>query len=461
MSAEITMPKLSDTMEEGTIVRWKVKAGDRVSKGDIVAEVETDKATMEMEAFEEGTVSEIKVEEGNTVAVGTVLAVLSSDDAESEMSEEEVEEDTKEKTEKAAEEKESEPAAKTKKEEKPVASTKEDQAEKESAAVKAKAEASEEAPEKKEKKEFEPDMGKTDGSPERETGAKGDEKERIAVSPAARKLAKEKSISLSGIQGSGPDGRIVLADIEGKGGSGKQSAGILPEGKKEKEVSGNGNDAKAQRVRRVVARKMEESWKNIPHFFVTVAIDVSDAMRFHEDLHVSLNDFILAAVGRALKDHPRVNSLWLEGEAVPQNAVNVAVAVATEEGLYSPVVRDCDRLSLQEIHRRSRELQDKVKNGTIRTEDIENAGFTISNMGMLGVESFTAIITPPQAAALAIGRATPEAVVAANGDFEVVQRMRVTLSADHRILDGADGAAFLDSVKNYLETPLRLIVTVE
>ena len=160
-----------------------------------------------------------------------------------------------------------------------------------------------------------------------------------------------------------------------------------------------------------------------------------------------LNDFILAAVGRTLREHPQVNSLWQNGAAVVRDEVNVAFAVATEEGLFSPVLRNCDRLSLKEIHQSSRELQAKIKAGTISGEELEGATFTVSNMGMLGVESFSAIITPPQAAVLAVGAAAAEAVVAANGELEVVQRLRLTLSADHRIMDGAYGATFLKGVK--------------
>ncbi len=425
MSVEITMPKLSDTMEEGTVIRWVVKVGERVSKGDVIAEVETDKAAMEMEAFDEGFVSKILVEEGETVPVGTVIAVLIGG---------------KEKMENAEEE--------TAKEE-----TAEEKAPEENSKTAGGKEKKEPPPEAEEKPRPSPEEKPSSGEPE---------EKRVAASPAARKLAEEKHIPFSQLEGTGPGGRIVLKDVEKKIAFDKEGGEVseVREDKEPKPSAAKG-DAKSQRIRKVVARKMEESWKNIPHFFVTMAVDISDAIRFHKDIEVSLNDFILAAVARALRDHPKVNALWQEGEAVTQQDINVAFAVATEEGLFSPMIRNCDRLSLKDIHHRSKELQGKIKEGTLRSEDIEGATFTISNMGMFGVESFSAIITSPQAAALAVGGAAPEAVVAENGELEVVQRLRLTLSGDHRIIDGADGAAFLKSVKNYLEAPLKLVVTVE
>lgn len=428
MSGEVTMPKLSDTMEEGTIIRWRVKVGDRVSNGDVIAEVETDKAAMEMEAFEEGFVSEIRVEEGATVPVGTVIAVLIGGTAKKE----------KEKVEKEVESKKTGEA-------------------------KSQEDSTEVTVEKEKKEPPARAEDKVDQSPGKVPLSEESDDQRIAVSPAARKLAEENKISLSKLKGTGPGGRIVLADVEQKVGT-SESEDITetpPQVEREAQASDADAKAKARRIRRVVARKMEESWKSIPHFFVTMAVDVDEVQRFHRELRVSLNDFILAAVGRALRDHPQVNSLWQDGEAVSRGEVSVAFAVSTEQGLYSPVVRNCDRLSLQEIHQRSRELQDKIKAGTISGEELEGATFTVSNMGMLGVESFSAIITPPQAAVLAVGEVVAEAVVAENGELEVVQRLRLTLSADHRVLDGADGAAFLKSVKNYLEAPLQLIVTIE
>jgi pyruvate dehydrogenase E2 component (dihydrolipoamide acetyltransferase) len=203
---------------------------------------------------------------------------------------------------------------------------------------------------------------------------------------------------------------------------------------------------------------MTQSWQNVPHFYVTVAVDMSDVMRFNSQLDLSVNDFILAAAARALLDHPQVNSRWNDGEVELLEEINVAIAVATEKGLYSPVIRDCADLSVRGIGERARELAEKARQGRLKAEDMSDGTFTVSNMGMLGVESFTAIITPPQAAALAVGAVQHEPVVdGGQGDLAVIPRMRLTLSADHRALDGADAADFLNTVRDYLEVPIKLV----
>lgn len=203
---------------------------------------------------------------------------------------------------------------------------------------------------------------------------------------------------------------------------------------------------------------MTESWQNVPHFFVTVAVDMSDVMHIHSQLDLSVNDFILAAVARALEDHPEVNSRWHEGGVETLEEINVALAVATRHGLFNPVIRNCAELSVRRIGAQAREMAARAQQGRLKADDMSNATFTVSNMGMLGVESFTAIITAPQAAALAVGAVTPEAVAEREGDVVVIPRMRVTLSADHRVLDGADAAAFLNTVRDYLEQPITLVV---
>jgi pyruvate dehydrogenase E2 component (dihydrolipoamide acetyltransferase) len=418
MAIEITMPKLSDTMEEGTILKWRVKKGDRVERGDIIAEVETDKAAMEMEAFEAGVVSELKVEENDTVEVGTVIAVL---EAEGEKAEEEKAEEEKAEEEKAEEEKAEEEKAE------------EGKAEEE----KAEEEKAEEEKAEEEKVEEE--------KAERETMPGG---RKPVVSPAARRLAREKGVDLSTLRGSGPGGRVVLTDVQ------KAAAGEAPVRKAEKAIPGGGKSVK---IRRIVARKMAEAWQTIPHFFVTVAVDMTDVIRFRQDLGVTINDFILAAVTRSLVEHPWVNSYWIDGEAMEQESVNIALAVATDRGLYNPVLRDCQTLSLRQISARAAELAEKAHDGKLNQEDLDGGTFTISNMGMLGVESFSAIITPPQAAVLAVGTVKGEVVVDDQGEPGIAPILRMTLSADHRILDGADAAEFLTTLKSYLEAPVTLV----
>ncbi len=214
---------------------------------------------------------------------------------------------------------------------------------------------------------------------------------------------------------------------------------------------------KAVRIRRLIERKMVDSWQTKPHFFVTVAVDMTDVIRFRKDLGVTINDFIMAATSAALKEHPWVNSHWIDGEAVEQQAINLAMAVATEGGLYYPVIKDAGRMSLKQLSETANVLAEKAHLGQLEDTEQEDGTFTVTNMGMLGVESFAAIVTPPQAAVLAVGTVKGEVVVDEHEELVVAPMVRLTLSADHRILDGADSAEFLDSLKSYLEAPVTLV----
>jgi len=418
MAIEITMPKLSDTMAEGTILSWRVKQGDRVSRGDIIAEVETDKAAMEMEAFEDGVIASLAVGEGETVAVGTVIAVIES--AKDDQG--------------AAAPPKAEPVAAAAP---PKAESVVVEAEKEPAPAAAKPQPPAAPP-------VAPEPEPAQAEPALAQPLRG-------VSPAARALARERGIDLAGVRGSGPGGRVVLADVEqSQPKSSTEAPAATPA---EAPAAGK----KSVKIRRLVARKMVESWQNIPHFFVTVAVDMTDIIRFRKDLGVSINDFILEATARSLKEHPWVNSFWVDGEGVEQPQINISMAVATERGLYNPVVHDCGSLSLKEISKRSAELADKAHRGKLTQQDMDGGTFTISNMGMLGVETFSAIITPPQAAVLAVGTIRGEVVVDEKGEPGIATILRLTLSADHRILDGADAADFLTTLKSYLEAPVTLL----
>lgn len=214
---------------------------------------------------------------------------------------------------------------------------------------------------------------------------------------------------------------------------------------------------KSVRIRRLIERKMIDSWQNKPHFYVTIAVDMTDIIRFRKDLGITINDFIMAASSAALKEHPWVNSHWVDGEAVEQSQINLAIAVATEGGLYYPVIKDVEQFSLKQLSQSSADLAERAHLGQLSDDDQEDGTFTITNMGMLGVESFAAIVTPPQAAVLAVGTVKGEVVVDEHEELVVAPMVRVTLSADHRILDGADAAEFLDSLKSYLEAPVTLI----
>jgi pyruvate dehydrogenase E2 component (dihydrolipoamide acetyltransferase) len=453
MPTEITMPKLSDTMEEGTVLQWRIKEGDTVRPGDVIAEVETDKAAMEMEAFENGTVSELRVKQGETVPVGTVLAILNGAGQQKEGRAEA----SQKPQEAAPQHREEKVAAEEKPARRGGAAKEEEQVSEEEQAA-ARQEQSPAAAEKTlEEKEVSTEAGEQAPSKEaQKPRPDGPAMPRLeAVSPAARKLAKEKGIDLARVRGTGPGGRIVLADVEKMQGQGQQPS--PPVGTMDASAEGARMGRKSTTVRRVVAGKMVESWQQVPHFFVTVAVDMTDVIRFRKDLGVSINDFVITATARCLREHPWVNSLWQEGEGVEQSTINISLAVATERGLYNPVLHDCGSMPLKEVGRRSTELAKKAHAGKLTREDMEGGTFTISNMGMLGVESFTAIITPPQAAVLAVGTARGEVIVDEKGEPGIAPIMRLTLSADHRILDGADAAAFLTDLKSYLEAPVTLI----
>jgi pyruvate dehydrogenase E2 component (dihydrolipoamide acetyltransferase) len=216
-------------------------------------------------------------------------------------------------------------------------------------------------------------------------------------------------------------------------------------------------DHRKIRIRRLIERKMVESWQSKPHFFVTIAVDMTDVIRFRKDLGVTINDFVLAATTAALKEHPWVNSHWVDGEAVEQASINLAMAVATEGGLYYPVIKGAGQMSLKQLSESADVLAEKAHLGQLDEEEQEGGTFTVTNMGMLGVESFAAIVTPPQAAVLAVGTVKGEVVVDEHEELVVAPMVRLTLSSDHRILDGADAAEFLDSLKSYLEAPVTLI----
>lgn len=278
---------------------------------------------------------------------------------------------------------------------------------------------------------------------------------RISASPAARKLAKELRLSLESIDGSGPGGRVLLSDVERAYAERTPPAVAVSRDLTTKAAAAG--SGKSVKVRRLTARKMEESWNTIPHFYVTMSVDMTDVIRFRKDLGVSINDFVLAATNHALQEHPWVNSHWNGERGIEQEEVNLAMAVATEHGLYYPVIRNCERLSLRQISEEAGILADKANRGQLPQEEMDGGTFTISNMGMLGVESFAALVTPPQAAVLAVGTVKGEVVVDDQGEPAVAPIMRITMAADHRILDGADAADFLDTLKSYLEAPITLV----
>lgn len=415
MPIEVIMPRMSDTMEEGKILAWLKKVGDRVEVGDVIAEVETDKADMEMEALDEGFLAAIRVREGESVPVGSVIALL---------------------TEAQGEAVDVAP---------PPANGKPPRAA-------AKKPAAKNANKKVRK------IRDTAPKPAPAARKKGG---RVLASPIVKKIAAERGIDLSAVRGSGPGGRIVKQDMEGVS---------APAGRR---ISKTASPAAAvegrvepfSRMRAAIAKRMAGSMRDAPHFFVTSEIDMSEAVRLRTSLklsdrvpgEVTYTHLLVKAAAVALQRHPRVNAAYTpEGRAF-RDDVNVGIAVALDDGLIVPVLHDCQRLSLLEVAARANALVERARSGTPRPEDLSGGSFTISNLGMYPVEHFTAVINPPQAAILATS-AIKERPVVRDGQIVIARTMLVTLSSDHRVLDGATSARFLQEFKNLLENPVGLMV---
>lgn len=454
MAIKVEMPKLSDTMEEGVIAKWNVQEGDTVESGDIVAEVETDKATMEVEVFDAGTILKILVDEGDAVPLGKVMAVIGEEgedisditggEAESESQVEVEEEGKAEEEEKDEDEEEADDESKQ-----------EEKKDKE----KQEAEKQEEKSEKQEGSDKEQTEDKGDGEddgklkkPESSNGKKRSENDRIKASPLARKMAEEQGIELSNVQGTGPEGRIIKKDIENF-----QPASENVESTREDQ------EHRVSQMRKTIARRLAESKYNSPHYYETIDIDVEQLFAARKQINemiegkISFNDIIMKACAAALRQHPMVNSSWQEDTILEHGDVNVAFAVAIDEGLITPVIEHTDQKGLQQISSESKELAEQARNRELQPEQMEGSTFTISNLGMFGIEQFTAIINPPNACILAVGAIRDEPVVR---DGEVVpgKRMKVTLSSDHRIVDGATAAQFLNTLQSMLQNPLGMLL---
>lgn len=426
MAIKIEMPKLSDTMEEGVIAKWNVKEGDKISAGDIIAEVETDKATMDVEAFDDGTLLKIIPQEGDAVPLGGLIAVIGEEGEDISdildgaggggSSESSKSEDSDKKEEKESEEKE------------------EDKSE-----------------EKTESKE---------SSSESDNG-------RVKASPLAKKMAEDKGIDISSVQGSGPDGRVVKKDIEDyKGGSSSGSGLSKPSSSSSASRSFESlesKEVKVSQMRKVIARRLSESKFTNPHFYETIDIDMKAAMAARSsmneanDVKISFNDIVVKACAIALTRHQAINSSWHDDVIKEHGDVHVAVAVAIDEGLMTPVITHADKKGLSEISSQTRELAGLARDRKLQPEQMEGSTFTISNLGMFGIEEFTAIINPPNACILAVG-AIRDVPVVENGAVVPGKRMKITLSSDHRIVDGAKAAQFLNTVKNLLENPLSMLL---
>ncbi|TVP46102.1 MAG: pyruvate dehydrogenase complex dihydrolipoamide acetyltransferase [Mongoliibacter sp.] len=422
----ITMPKMSDTMTEGTIASWLKKEGDDVKSGDIIAEVETDKATMELESYEDGTLLYIGVKTGDSVDVDGVIAIIGEKGADFE---------TLLKAHKSKSE-ESESSSKSEKSED-------------------KKEEKIDAPKAEEKKEeSKPDSGST--APNTTDGG------RVKASPLAKKMASDKGIDISLLKGSGENGRIVKRDIE------NYNPATAPAATSDRAVAPaigqeSYKEEKVSQMRKIIAKRLAESKFNAPHFYLTMEINMDKAIEARKSMNevspvkISFNDMVIKASAAALRQHPKVNTAWLGDKIRYNEHIHIGMAVAVEEGLLVPVIRFADTKSLSQISNEAKSLGGKAKNKELQPKDWEGNTFTISNLGMFGIEEFTAIINPPDACILAVG-GIKETVIVKNGQMQIGNVMKVTLSCDHRVVDGAVGSAFLQTLKGLLEDPVRILI---
>lgn len=429
MDEVILMPRLSDTMTEGVIAGWHKKVGDPVKKGDVLADIETDKATMELESYKNGTLLYMGAKEGESIAVNELLAIIGGDKV-----------DVQKIVDAARN-----AAGATTSADKEILEPADAGAEQLSA-------------------DSEQREAVSKQSSAGEEVASSQEGGRVKASPLAKRLAAEKGIDISEVHGTGDGGRIIKKDIDGFVPRSKEAvapkSAALPAGPVG-EVSFE--DIPVSQMRKVIAKRLAESKFSAPHFYLTIAVDMDNAVVSRGKLNevspvkISFNDIVLKACAMALKQHPQVNSSWMGDKIRRNHHVNIGVAVAVEEGLLVPVVRFADLKSLSQIATEVKELAQKAKNKKLQPSEWEGSTFTISNLGMFGIDEFTAIINPPDACILAIG-GIQQVPVVKNGAIVPGNLMKVTLSCDHRVVDGATGAAFLQTLQGLLEEPMRMLI---
>lgn len=430
MATQILMPALSPTMEEGTLAKWLVKEGDTVQSGDLLAEIETDKATMEFEAVDEGVIGKLLVAEGTEgVSVNTPIAVLLED-----------------------------------------GESADDATVKSTPKTEAKAQKSEEA---------KPFTAKAEPPAKEQPKAavatpEGGNAERIFASPLARRLAAEGKIDLSQLKGSGPHGRIVKSDVEGFSPAPKaqpEAAPAMAQSASSETIKAMYSDREYEEVslngmRKTIAQRLTEAKQSIPHFYLRRDIKIDRLLTLRAELNsgleksgvkLSVNDFVIKACAKALQDVPNSNAVWAGDRILKLKPSDVAVAVAVEDGLFTPVIRDSDRKTLSEISNEMKQLAGKARDKKLAPHEYQGGSFAISNLGMFGVDNFDAVINPPHGAILAVGAGKKRPVVADDGSIIVATVMSVTLSVDHRVIDGALGAEFLNAVVGYLESPLTIL----
>lgn len=414
---DIQMPRLSDTMEEGVISAWRKAVGEPIHRGDVVADIETDKAIMELEAYDDGVLEKVLIGEGETVPIGTPIGVLGDGSG---------------------------------------------------SAAAASGEQAAETP------SAEPSAAEATGSTETAGGAQtaGSGGQKPKASPLAKAVAKDLGVDLANVVGSGPGGRIIRVDIEAAAeaqpqaqppepapapSAGTENAGSARDDVEEIPLSG---------IRKVTAKRLTESKQQAPHFYLTSAVDVTDLVAFRADLNerlqaaggpkVSVNDLVVKAVATALRANPSLNVSFDGDKLLQHKRIHLGIAVAIDSGLVVPVLTDADRKSVSEIAAEGREKAERARDGKLKPDEMSGSTFSLSNLGMFGVEQFSAVINPPEAGILAIG-AVQDEVKVRDGEFAARKIMRTTLSADHRAVDGAVGAAFLQQLTALLQDPIRII----
>lgn len=454
MATKVIMPKLSPTMEEGQIARWLKKEGDKVAMGEPLAEIDTDKATMEMQALAEGVLRKIIIGEGESAPLGQPIAIIGSAD-------EDISSLLAEAPAAAPAQQESAPKPQPEPAPAPAAQPAPPQAQAVAAAGGANAAA-----------------GNANGrqgasAPASSAPAGNAPSGRMIVSPLAARMAAESGLDLRSVQGSGPGGRIIKKDIEAAlsqpkaaPSAQKYPRAVEPAQFQPAEVAAASayRDEPATQIRQTIAKRLVTSLGPVPHFFLTTDIEMDRAAEMRRginaldpDLKISINDIIIKVTAAALIQHPEVNASFQEKFIRYYEHADIGVAVAIEDGLITPVVRAADQKSLSQIAAEVRELAERARSKRLKPEEYTGATFSISNLGMFGIDEFTAVINPPEGAILAIGAMTPKPVVRDN-DIVIRQIMRVTMSCDHRVIDGATGAKFLQTFKKILENPLYLVV---
>ncbi len=465
MATQVVMPKLSPTMEEGQLSRWLKKEGDKVSMGEPLAEIDTDKATMEMQALGSGVLRKILIQEGESAPLGQLIAVIGDENEDisallSGAGSSQAATENKERTESSVE-------------------AGSDGAQQESAKVSPEGESAQATA------KGEPLAGDTEGKPSDSGQQSGNgsksaaqpaaEGERLIVSPLAARMAAEAGINLRTLTGSGPSGRIVKRDIEeamksAPAAPAPAQAGAVearrqqPAQQSQIEGASPYRDEPMSEMRRTIARRLVTSIGPVPHFFLTTEVEMDRAAEarrqineMNPDLKISLNDLIIKVAALSLIQHPQVNSSFQEKIVRYYERADIGVAVAIEEGLITPVIRAAESKGLGQIATEVRELAERARARKLRPEEYTGATFSVSNLGMFGIDEFTAVINPPEGAILAVGAMTPKPVVR-DGEIIIRQMMRVTMSCDHRVIDGATGARFLQTFKKMLENPLSMLV---